>query len=159
MARSGEVRLQFGAEERPFRLRIGEIRAIEERCGCGIPQIITALHPLVAALRFQPPLEFPQIVARGLLGSWRVDYIREPIYRGLIGGESVTPSEAGALVGELVDGRSPLEGAVLAYEVLAAWLAGFEEEPLPAGEPQAAPKKRRSRTAGPDGPASTHAAG
>ena len=76
----------------------------------------------------------------------------------LVGGESVTPSEAGALVAELIDGRSPLEGAIVAYEILTAWLAGFEEEPLPAGESKAAPKKRRSRTASPDGPASTPAA-
>lgn len=153
MARSGEVTLAFGGEDRTFGLRIGQMRAIEEKTGASIPEILTAMHPLVQSIRSK--LSFGQILSNGLMGAWRVDYYREVILQGLIGGGE-SPTVATALVTNYVDPYSPLESIPTAYEVLLAWVAGLNEEPLPVGEPKPA-KRKRSRAA-PSSPESTPAA-
>jgi len=155
MSLTGEIELPLGSETYKFRLRLGNVRKIEEKCGAGIPVILGRLHPLAEALRAGLPLG--QILTMGLLGSWRVDDVREPIYQGLEGG-GMAASMANALMAAEVDKRSPIESALLAYEIMVAYLTQGAEEPL--GEPQAPEKpaqkrKRRSRTAAPDGPTSS----
>lgn len=129
------------------------MRAIEEKTGASLPEILTALHPLVQSIRSK--LTFSQILSNGLMGAWRIDYYREVILQGLIGGGE-SPTVATALVTNYVDPFSPLESIPVAYEVLMAWMAGLSEEPLPVGEPKPA-KSKRSRAAR-GSPESTHAA-
>ena len=74
MSRHGEIRLPFGPEERTFRLGIGELRKIEERCDAGAPELLTRLSPLVRAI--EAKLTFAQILQAGRLGSWRSDAVR-----------------------------------------------------------------------------------
>lgn len=64
MSRSAEVTLAFAGEDRQFRLPIGRLRALQEKCDCGPMEMLT---------RFAG-------------GTWRVDDLRESIYQGLIGG-------------------------------------------------------------------------
>lgn len=64
MSRSAEITLAFAGEERPFRLPIGRLRALQEKVDCG-------------------PME---LVQRFAAGTWRVDDLRETIHQGLIGG-------------------------------------------------------------------------
>jgi len=130
------------------------MRAIEEKTGASLPEILTALHPLVQSIRSK--LTFAQILSNGLMGAWRIDYYREVILQGLIGGGE-SPTAATALVTNYVDPYSPLESIPVAYEVLMAWMAGLNEEPLPVGEPQPA-KAKRARKPAQSSPASTHAA-
>lgn len=127
MSRSGEITLQWGDEERTFRLAIGDWRKVQEKCDAGPAEILARLAPVFAAR--QAGLSFDQIVAAGYLGRWRVDDVREPLYRGLIGG-GMEPTLAGKLIRELVDERPLLEPLVVAYEVVLASIVGAEDEPL-----------------------------
>lgn len=159
MARTGEIELQFGNERRLFRLNIGQLRAIEERCGAGLPHILAALSPAVQGVLMG--LSLGQMIAQGMLGSWRVDYYREVIYQGLVGG-GMNPTEAGALVAVLVDGPGPIPNVVLAAQIITAWIEGPMAEPIDMGESKATPETprpaRRSRTAKPRSPKSMDAA-
>ena len=64
MARTGEIELQFGNERRLFRLNIGQLRAIEERCGAGLPHILAALSPAVQGVLMG--LSLGQMIAQGM---------------------------------------------------------------------------------------------
>lgn len=146
MSRHGEIELPFGAESRLFRLGIGQIRAIEERCNAGIPELLVRLEPLVRGV--QAKLTFRQLLQGQLLGTWRIDDVREPLLQGLIGG-GMGSTEAGVLIRAVFDEQISLNFAPLAYLVLeAAWHGPPDDLP---GEPPAAPKKparRRSPKAG-----------
>jgi hypothetical protein len=77
------------------------------------------------------------MIAAGALGAWRVDDVREPLYRGLIGG-GMTPTEAGKLVRELFDERPLLENIDLALAVVLGSLLAPDDEPLGESEGEAA---------------------
>ena len=159
MARTGEIELQFGNERRLFRLNIGQLRAIEERCGAGLPHILAALQPAVMGVLSH--MSLGQMIAQGMIGTWRVDYYREVIYQGLVGG-GMNPTEAGALVAILVDGPSPIPNVLLAAQIITAWIEGPQEEPVDLGESTAKPEtprtRNRSKTAKRDSPKSMDAA-
>jgi hypothetical protein len=156
-SRYGEVRLALGAEERVFRLGLGQIRAIEEKCDAGLPELAQRLAPMmqIAAMAAAAPDEagafMMKAILEGALGTWRVDDYREVIYQALVGGGE-TPTMAGLIVKASVDERAPLEMAVLAFNIILAALLGPEDEPL--GETKGAkppPKNPRSRAARPAG--------
>lgn len=151
----GDVGLIFAGEERRFALRIGELRRIEEKTGTPLPQVLAAMHPLVVGLR--SGMNFSQLLANGLMGAWRLDFYREVILQGLIGG-GMSPTEAGALVTHYVDPFSPLESLPIAYEVLLAWFAKMQE--VPAEEPgeRKPARARRARKAAPTSPDTTQPA-
>ena len=137
MSRGAEIVLSFGEEERPFRLRIGEWRKVQEACDAGPPELLRRLAPMFEARR--RGLTVAQITGLGLLGSWRVDDIRAPILHGLVGG-GMKIEAAAALVRELVDpAPASVEYAALAYQVvLASWVGAADEEAAGApaeGEP------------------------
>jgi len=150
MSRHGEITLAFGAEERLFRLGLSQIRAIEERCDAGIPELLVRLEPLVRGI--QANLTFRQLLQGRMLGAWRIDDVREPLLQGLIGG-GMGSTEAGVLIRAVFDERISFSFAPLAYLVLeAAWHGPPDDLP---GETPAAPKKparRRSPKAGPASP-------
>lgn len=131
MSRSGEVTLPWGDEDRTFRLGIKEWERVQEKCDAGPGEILGRLSPVFYAS--QRGLKFQQIVAAGYLGNWRVHDVREPLYRGLIGG-GMDPTKAGKIIRELVDERPLLEAVGIAYQVVLASVVGAEDEPL--GEPE-----------------------
>lgn len=133
MARAGELVRAWGDQDRTFRLGIGEWRKVQETCDAGPGEIAARLSTWAAMRQRNPQATFFDLLAAGGMGAWRVDDIREPLYRGLIGG-GMEPTEAGRLVRELHDERPLLENVDLALAVVLASLVGPEDEPL--GEPK-----------------------
>jgi len=134
VSRSGDIRLDFGGEERAFRLAIGQWRKVQEKCDAGPAELLTRLAPAFYAAK--QDLTFEQIVGMGFIGKWRIDDVREPILQGLLGANMAGP-EALALVKTWVDERPLLESVALAYRIVLASVTGPEDEAA-AGESQAA---------------------
>lgn len=105
MSRLAIVDLEFGGEERQFRLGVGELARLQEKTGVG---------PYELHLRL-------------LHGSWRCDDIRETIRLGLIGG-GAPPEDAARLVRDHVDERPRMEPLPIAQVVLGVALYGVEDE-------------------------------
>jgi len=128
---SGVLVRLWGDEERTFRLGLGDWRKIQETCDAGPAEIAARLSAWAASRSQMPGAGFLDLVAMGGLGTWRVDDVREPLYRGLIGG-GMTPTEAGRLIRDLHDSRPLTENIDLALEIVLASLVGPEDDP--AGE-------------------------
>jgi hypothetical protein len=112
-SRHAEVALDFGGEERRFRLALGQLRELQERVDAGPAHLLQRLTD----------------------STWRVDDIRETLRLGLIGG-GMAPSEALALVRRYVDERPLLESVPLARAVLLVVLLPIDgDEP---GKPEPA---------------------
>ena len=137
MSRGGELVRLWGDEERTFRLRIGEWRKIQETCDAGPAEIAARLSTWAAMRKRLPNATFLELLAGGGLGNWRVDDVREPIYRALIGG-GMEPTAAGRLMRDLHDERPMMENIDLALEIVLASLVGPGDEPV--GEPQGEPR-------------------
>jgi hypothetical protein len=75
MSRGGEITLDFGDGTHTFRLRLGELRELQDKTDCG-PEL---LHAKMQAK------------------AWRVDDVRETLRLGLIGG-GMKPIEALTLI-------------------------------------------------------------
>jgi hypothetical protein len=145
-AGTGQITEDFGGEPRPFCVRIGELRKIQDRCGAGPAQIAERLARCVTTYTTNPAATPLQLVTLGL-GDWRVDDIREPIFQGLIGG-GMNPNVAGKLVREWVDDRGfrgLVENAGLALTLVVAGV----EAPAGEGEPPAGEKEPASSTSEP----------
>lgn len=111
MSRSAEITLVFAGEERPFRLPIGRLRALQEKTDAG-------------------PME---LVQRFAAGTWRVDDLRETIHQGLIGGGMAAADAAKLLKTDFDD--LPLGQFVgTAQAIVLAAVVGAGEETL--GEDQ-----------------------
>jgi len=122
MSRVGKIDLEFGDGWHCFRLRIGELIELQEKCDAG------------------PPL----ILARLQASAWNVPDVRETIRIGLIGG-GATAHEAHKLVFRYVDEVPDWQlNALVAGQILAAALYGVEEEPTP--------KKSDGETGAPSSP-------
>lgn len=134
MSRGADIDLDFGGEERTFRLGIGQWRKVQERCDAGPAELLARLSPVFTAKRAGLTVE--QIMTHGLLGTWRVDDVREPILQGLLGANMALP-EATKIVREWVDERPLLEAVEIAYMVVLASVIGTEDEKA-MGESQAA---------------------
>nr|WP_314437615.1 gene transfer agent family protein [uncultured Brevundimonas sp.] len=107
MSRAAEFTTEFGGEDRIFRLPIGRLRAVQEKCDCG-------------------PMELLQ---RFLGGTYRIDDVREVILQGLIGGGMDAPM-AGRLVKSNFDDLPLQPFVMLAQGVIMAVLVGVEDEDL-----------------------------
>ena len=136
MSRSGEITLDFADEERAFRLAIGQWRKVQEKCDAGPAELLARLSPMYAAK--SAGLSLAQIMANGLMGSWRVDDVREVILQGLLGANMAAP-EALKLVKEWVEDRPLFENVTVAYEIVLASIIGTEDEKA-VGEFQADPE-------------------
>jgi len=147
MARSGELVRLWGDSERTFRLRIGDWRKVQETCDAGPAEIAARLAAWASARKLSPSASFLDLLASGALGRWRVDDIREPIYRGLIGG-GMDPTQAGRLIRDLHDERPLMENVDLALEIVLASLVGPEDEPV--GETSGGPSTTTTPTGSPD---------
>lgn len=108
MSRSADVTLAWADGEYKFRLAIGQLRELQEKCDAGPQTILTRLAA----------------------GSWRVDDIRETIRLGLIGG-GLKPSEALTLVQRYVDDRPLGESVQTAQAIVLVAVFGAPDEPTP----------------------------
>lgn len=107
------IELNWHGGEHKFALRIGQLRALQDKLDSGPEEILN---------RFR-------------LGTWRVDDVVEVLRFGLIGG-GMDSKGAGKLVLRLVDLHPIIEFKLTALHVLAASLLGVEDDPV--GEPQGA---------------------
>ena len=119
--------LLFAGEERQFRLPLGRLRALQEKCDCG-------------------PLE---LLRRFVDGSWRVDDLRETLMQGLIGGGLDQAAAARIILSSFDD--QPLQQFVMtAQAVVMASVVGAEDEDLgePEGEDQKSPSPEAKSDSG-----------
>jgi hypothetical protein len=129
MSGTGEVLADFAGEERAFRIRLGEIRRIQTKCGdVGIGEVLRRLSKCVYLMSKVGGIE---ALAAGV--DIHADDVRTPIYEGLVGA-GLSSAEATALVRTAIDDRGVrglLDNASVALTVL--W--GSQE--TPPGEPTA----------------------
>lgn len=111
MSRAAEVNLLWGGEERLFRLPIGRIRAIQEKCDAGLPELLR----------------------RYITQAWMIDDVREVILQGLIGGGLDNQTATKAVLAYFDD--TPIQPHVtVAQAIVAAAIVGVDDEDL--GEPE-----------------------
>jgi len=132
MSRHGDITLTWADGEYIFRLAIGQLRELQEKCDAG-------------------PLE---IYRRMFSGNWRIDDVRETIRLGLIGGGQVPPAAALKLCERYVDARPLLESVEVARVILGVVLLPIEDDPLKKADPAEETKGLRSSPS----PGSTEAA-
>lgn len=105
MSSDGSTLIKWPDAERKFRLGIGELRELQDKCDAGPAEIFKALGAQ----------------------TWRIDYVRETIRLGLIGGgENV--QKALALVGRYVVPGQLMLCAGIAQTILFAALIGDPDE-------------------------------
>jgi hypothetical protein len=132
MSGTGEGLEDFAGEERAFRIRLGEIRRIEDKCEAGIGLVLGRLSR-AAVLMTQ--LDPAQAFAAGV--DVRADDVRTVIYEGLVGGGMAAP-EASKLVRAEIDERG-VRGIFDHVNTALAVLWGSQRLPEGEGlgEPQA----------------------
>lgn len=107
MSRSAKVTLDWADGEYLFRLRIGELVELQEKCDAGPAHILERLAT----------------------NRWKVQDIRETIRLGLIGG-GLKPEKVLNLIKRYVDDRPFEENRLFAYAIVAASVVGTEDEKL-----------------------------
>lgn len=135
MSRGAEIELNWPDAPRTFRLRIGELRKLQERCDAGPKKVLDRL----------------------LDGSWLVEDIRETIRLGLMGG-GAKPDEAVKLLADYVDERPLMDSVIWAQAILMAAIVGppdemFDDDNKSKDEPPAG--KEGTMEAGSDSSTST----
>ena len=111
MSADASVTITWGDGDHRFRLAIGQLRELQEKCAAG-------------------PME---VLDRLATRRWRVDDVRETIRLGLIGG-GLEPIKALPLVKHYIDERPIMESVPAAQAVLIAALIGVEEDPAGKAE-------------------------
>lgn len=109
----GLVELNWPGGEHAFRLRLGELQALQEKCDAGPEMVLQRIR----------------------LGVWQVNDLFETIRLGLIGG-GMDRDAARRLVIDSFERTPLMEFKTPAIEVLAAALIGVPDDP--AGEPSPA---------------------
>lgn len=117
MSYDASIDLVFADDEHRFRLRIGELRELQEKCKAGPPVILQRLASQ----------------------SWMLEDVAETIRLGLIGA-GMAPSDALRRVQTYVHAGGWFENVLVAHRVLSAAIVGPEDEDLGenAGEGPAA---------------------
>jgi hypothetical protein len=105
MSAAGSTTLTWGDGEHLFRLPIGQLRELQDKCDAGPAQIMMRL----------------------VSHTWRVDDILQPIRLGLIGGGK-SPTDALLLVRRYVEERPLAENITVAAEIIAAAISGDPKE-------------------------------
>jgi len=113
MSGDGSTTFAWGDGEYKFRLGLGELRELQDKCGTG---------PFVIYQRLAD-------------GTWHVDDVREPLRLGLIGG-GMNPTMALGKVGRYLGPGQFLENVIAARRVMLAGLFGDPEDTV--GKAQAA---------------------
>lgn len=137
MSGTGEVSTDFAGEERAFRIRLGEIRKIEAKCGVGIGEVS---RRLARAAFVTSKLGGLEALAAGV--EFHADDVREVLYQGLVGGGMGSGAATALVRGEIDDRgmRGLLDNAPVALIVL----LGSQESP--PGEPRAGESPATSQT-------------
>lgn len=112
MSADGSISIVWADDEHRFKTGLKEWREIQDKCGCGLIEILDRLSTR----------------------KWKIDDIREPIRIALIGGGK-TPTDALLLVRRYVDERPLQESVQVAFAVLAAAIVGVPDDPV--GKPEA----------------------
>lgn len=107
MSRNGDIELPWPDQERTFRLGIGELRALQEKCNKGPMEILADLQS----------------------GRWRVDDIIQPIRLGLVGGGMKLHDAVQLIDAEIQPGRLG-ECAIIAVAILQAAITGPPDEQI-----------------------------
>lgn len=106
MSISATIAFEWADGHYTFRLPIGQLRELQDKCGAG-----------------------PRVVFERLrTGTWLVDDIRETIRLGLIGGGQVKPIDARVLVERYVDPRPLSENVMAATSILLAAIVGVPDD-------------------------------
>lgn len=130
MSRDASVSFAWADGEYTFRLRIGELRELQEKCDAG-----------------------PGTIARRLFDrSFFVDDILQAIRLGLIGG-GMAPTEALKLVRRYVEERPLEENRLPAFAIVEAALSGVSDEPIKKKRPRRTPATAGSASANSTAPA------
>ena len=112
----GLVELNWPGGEHAFRLRLGELQALQEKCDAGPEMVLQRIR----------------------LGVWQVNDLFETLRLGLIGG-GMDRDAARKLVVDTFERTPLMEFKTPAIEALAAALIGVPDdpagEPSPAGDP------------------------
>lgn len=123
MSRTAKITLVWGDGEHLFRLRIGELIELQEKCDAG-----------------------PAFILERLATSrWKVEDVRETIRLGLIGG-GLDPLKALTLVKRYVDERPLQENINHAYAIVASAIVGAEDEMLGKSEGKPEEEEQHSLT-------------
>lgn len=125
--RDGSIELDWPDQTRTFRLRIGELRELQEKCGNRGP--LTIWNALMS-------------------GTWLVDDVIQPIRLGLIGGGMEQGAALKIVNTHLGDGRLK-EGVMVAQAIILRAVTGPPDEQLkspPAKGGPAEPKKPATPT-------------
>ncbi len=126
MSADGSVTLDWKDGEDRFRLRLGEIRILQEKCAAG---------PLT-------------IHRRLLTGDWYVDDVRETIRLGLIGG-GLSSDDAMKKVRRSVDERPLAESVSLAAAVVLAAVVGVPDDAVGKGAAEEAATEATTASSSP----------
>lgn len=94
MSGTGEAREDFAGEERDFRIRLGEIRRIEGKCGARVGEIAQRLARAVSVMN-QAGGNLVEALAAGI--EIAADDVHETLYQGLVGG-GMKPDQASKLL-------------------------------------------------------------
>jgi hypothetical protein len=130
MSADASVTFPWGDGPHTFRLALGQLRELQDKCGAGPIEVLDRLRER----------------------RWRVEDVREPIRLGLVGG-GMDPLAALVLVDRYVDQRPSLaENVRHAQGILIAALIGVPDDPV--GKAAA----ERTATAGSASPPSTEPA-
>lgn len=143
MSGTGDVTAEFAGEARDFRIRLGELRRIEAKCGDAIGDVLRRLARCALVVSKVEGIE-----AYALGVEVRADDVREVIYQGLVG-RGMPSGDATRLIATEIDDRGLkgiLDNAVVALRVL----TGTQETPPgepPAGESPATPASASTSSA------------
>lgn len=110
MSRTAEIELAWPDTRRKYRLGIGQLRELQEKCNAGPMEILNRLEN----------------------GRWRVEDLEEIVRLGAVGG-GMALADAVVMVERNVAARPLIEAVPWAYKILAAVVVGFEIEPIPGG--------------------------
>jgi hypothetical protein len=156
------VKVQFGGAEREFRLAIGELRELQEKCQAGPATVLArlmAFQPQAAKMQRPRPNDYgladldPDFHAdsnlyglfRNIGGDWRLDDVRETIRLGLIGG-GMSPMDAFVMVARYVDDRPLTENTGAAAAVLMHALIGEPDDKVGKTEAEKGETKPAKKT-------------
>lgn len=125
MARDAKVNLPWPDKRRDYRLGVGEIRELQEKCNKGPLEILSDL----------------------LAGRWRFDDVLQPIRLGMIGAgegqsEAIILTERHVVPGRLA------ECAMIAAAIVQAAITGVEDEPIKMPKSAEKPGKQEPAAAG-----------
>ncbi len=134
MSRDGSIELAWPDQTRTYRLKLGELRALQEKCDKGPMEILAALTT----------------------GRWRVDDVIQPIRLGLIGGGCPMDEALRIVEFNIHDGKLG-EAVIYAVAIVQAAISGPPDETLrqPKGKkPTPATAGSSSQTSTPRQPSS-----